>query len=89
MEDCIVIKEQIIACLSGSVYLFVCVVQPYTGAASMTIDFFYKYFLEWGCIGNLLMLLGGQSLNLTIIQKSGLLHMEMASFERQSGPFLS
>jgi hypothetical protein len=81
MEDCIVIKEQIIACLSGSVYLFVCVVQPYTGAASMTIDFFYKYFLEWGCIGNLLMLLGGQSLNQRIIQISGLLYMEIASFE--------
>jgi hypothetical protein len=64
-------------------------VQPYTGAASMTIDFFYKYFLEWGWIGNLLMLLGWQSLNLRIIKKSGLLHMEMASFERQSGPFLS
>jgi hypothetical protein len=47
----------------------------------MTIDFFYKYFLEWGCIGNLLMLLGGQSLNQRIIQISGLLYMEIASFE--------
>jgi hypothetical protein len=47
----------------------------------MTIDFFYKYFLEWGWIGNLLMLLGGQSLNQRIIKKSGLLYMEMASFE--------